>query len=479
MTFNSLTFIAFFILFYSIFLSLNSWTKKKILIVISGYIFYGWWNPIHLSLLISSTIFNFLIAKKISQCSFQPTRKKLLLLCISLNLLLICIFKYFNFFSYNFSLIFDTFGMKLDYFTINVLLPIGISFYTFEAISYVADVYTKKLSPAKTYLDFSLFMSFFPRLVAGPIVRASDFLPQTYQQRNITVEHINTGIKWIVLGFFFKIGVADNLSSSVDYVFTGSNSALPIEAWLGTIYFSIQIFGDFFGYTLIARGLAKLIGFDLIENFRYPYIATGLQDFWKRWHISLSTWLRDYLYISLGGSKHGKLLTYRNLLITMFLGGLWHGAAWTFIIWGVLHGLYLIVERILSGFIANNNRLRFLLSNNNVFVHISKILFTYILILISWTYFRAVDIEQAHALLSQMLNISSLYQEFNMPNKSLLKDGVWLFPAIVYFAWAFYKERYKNTYKFSMSTQMAALSLLAFITITCREASDAFIYFQF
>ena len=478
MNFNTLTFIIFFIIFYIFFLSLNSWKTKKILIVISGYIFYGWWNPLYLLLLLGSTIFNYLIAKSISLENKLRKRKRLLLIAITANLSLIGIFKYFDFFSSNFTKLLQVLGMQMDFFTLNVLLPIGISFYTFEAISYIVDVYNKKISPAKTYLDFSVFMSFFPRLVAGPIVRAADFLPQTYIERKISAEQIITAIKWIVLGFFFKIGVADNLSSSVDYVFTGADSALPIEIWLGTVYFSMQIFGDFFGYTLIARGLAKLIGFELIENFNYPYIASGPRDFWRRWHISLSTWLRDYLYISLGGNRNGSLKTYRNLLLTMLLGGLWHGAAWTFIIWGALHGIYLTSERLLTLIISNSKKFSKLLSNNNFFIHLSKILLTYILILISWVFFRSDNFGQASVLLMGMLDFSSL-SNFNMPNKSLLKDGIWLVPALIYFMWGLYKERVGKIIYIPPSIQMIFFALLAFLTITCREASDAFIYFQF
>jgi len=264
------------------------------------------------------------------------------------NLGILFTFKYFNFFANGFANLLSVFGFDMDPRIINVALPIGISFYTFQTMSYTIDIYQGKLRPTRNFMNFALFVSFFPQLVAGPIERARNLLPQVEKRRTISYDMVREGLWLILLGYFKKLVIADNMIPFTQSVFESPDTASGLEILIGIYAFAFQIYCDFSGYTDIARGLAKLLGFDLMLNFRFPYFATNPSDFWRRWHISLSTWLRDYLYIPLGGNRGGKWLTYRNLILTMVLGGLWHGAAWNFVAWGIFHGGILIVHRLLA-----------------------------------------------------------------------------------------------------------------------------------
>lgn len=476
MNFNTLTFLSFFASIYALYVIPSSWNHKKNLLLCASYLFYGWWNVYYLSLIILSTIIDYQCGKSIEKSVHLPRRKRMLAISVISNISILCIFKYFNFFSENAVLVLNTLGMEADYFTLNVLLPVGISFYTFQSMSYTIDIYRKEIKPVNSLRDFALFVGFFPQLVAGPIVRAKNFIPQLLSPRKITFDDIETGISWIIIGYFFKVGVADNLASSVDMVFSGTGHIHPLEAWLATTYFSFQIFGDFFGYTLIARGVAKLMGFDIPENFKQPYLARGFSDFWRRWHISLSSWLRDYLYIPLGGNKYGR--TYRNLMLTMLLGGLWHGASWVFITWGFIHGIYLIAERKIVVRLSSAGPFGQFMLGNSIVADLVKILFTYLLVLFSWAIFRSENLSQAISICSSMLNLYGLFP-IGMPNKQILKDGVWLIPVLLYHLWHFRNDRYNAKFRVPATLRMAGLAILAFVTITCREASDAFIYFQF
>jgi alginate O-acetyltransferase complex protein AlgI len=314
-----------------------------------------------------------------------------------------------------------------------------------------------------------LFITFFPHLVAGPIVRARDFLPQLEAPRRIEAQGVVRGIEWIVVGYFFKVGVADNLAASVDRVYSAPASASTTEAWLGTVYFAVQIFCDFAGYTMIARGLAKVIGFELTQNFDYPYLARGFSDFWRRWHISLSSWLRDYLYIPLGGSRGGTRATYRNLMITMLLGGLWHGAAWTFVAWGGLHGAYLVVEHALRAGRAEQ-------APRGLGRDLAAMAVTFVLVLVAWVFFRAQSVGDAAILLRSMFWPAAW--KLSVPAKAMLKQGVWLVPVAVYYGHEYLGQRGVRV-AFSPVRRGIALGVLAFLTLVCREVSDAFIYFQF
>ena len=344
MVFNSLHFVWFFIAVYALYRVLPHRAQNWLLLVASYY-FYAAWDWRFLGLLAASTVVDYTAARLLDGTS-SPRRRKLLL-CVSLgfNLTLLGFFKYFNFFSDSLHALLTTIGWRMDFVTLRVLLPVGISFYTFMTMSYVIDVYRKEISPTRNFVDFALFVAFFPHLVAGPILRASRLLPQIESPRRITREQVRDGLWLIAWGFFLKIFVADNLAPLANKVFEPGTQQAGADVWLGVYAFAFQIYGDFAGYSNIARGASKLMGIELIENFRFPYFVRSPQEFWRHWHISLSTWLRDYLYIPLGGSRGTSLKTYSNLLITMVLGGLWHGAAWTFVLWGIYQGLLLVVYR--------------------------------------------------------------------------------------------------------------------------------------
>ncbi|MBE3035450.1 MAG: MBOAT family protein [Actinobacteria bacterium] len=348
MVFNSLQFVWFFIVVYAAYRLLPHRAQNWLLLVASYY-FYAAWDWRFLGLLVASTLVDFTCGLLMGRSESRNRRRLLLCLSLGFNLTLLGFFKYFNFFADNLHTMFGVLGWQLDFVTLHVLLPIGISFYTFVTMSYVIDVYRREIPPTRDLLDFAVFVAYFPHLVAGPILRASRLLSQIDRPRQITGEQVRDGLWLIAWGFFQKIFVADNLAPLVNMVFDPGAHPTGVNVLLGTYAFAFQIYGDFAGYSNIARGTSKLMGIELIENFRFPYVVRTPQEFWRHWHISLSTWLRDYLYISLGGNRGSAARTRRNLLITMVLGGLWHGAAWTFVLWGFYHGLLLIVFRAAGG----------------------------------------------------------------------------------------------------------------------------------
>jgi alginate O-acetyltransferase complex protein AlgI len=344
MVFNSLHFVWFFILVYAAYRVLPHRAQNWLLLVASYY-FYASWDWRFLGLLIASTVVDFSCGLAIERSQSPRARRALLCASLGFNLTLLGFFKYFNFFTDNLQGIFGSLGWQLDSFTLRVLLPIGISFYTFVTMSYVIDIYRREMLATRNLLDFGVFVAYFPHLVAGPILRASRLLPQVATPRTVTRDQMRDGLWLIAWGFFQKIFVADNLAGVANLVFDPATHPTGVNVLLGTYAFAFQIYGDFAGYSNVARGTSKLMGIELLENFRFPYFVRSAQDFWRHWHISLSTWLRDYLYFPLGGSRGSDGRTRRNLLITMVLGGLWHGAAWTFVLWGVYHGLLLIAYR--------------------------------------------------------------------------------------------------------------------------------------
>jgi D-alanyl-lipoteichoic acid acyltransferase DltB (MBOAT superfamily) len=344
MVFNSLHFVWFFVVVYSLYRVLPHRAQNWLLLVASYY-FYAAWDWRFLGLLVASTLVDYTCGRALAASRKPATRRVLLCLSLGFNLTLLGFFKYFNFFADNLYAVFGALGWQLDFVTVRVLLPVGISFYTFVTMSYVIDVYRREITPTRNLLDFAVFVAYFPHLVAGPILRASRLLPQIATPRTVSREQIRDGLWLIAWGFFQKIFVADNLASLVNMVFDPAATPTGVNVLLGAYAFAFQIYGDFAGYSNIARGTSKLMGIELIENFRFPYFVRTPQEFWRHWHISLSTWLRDYLYIPLGGSRGSAARTNCNLLITMVLGGLWHGAAWTFVLWGAYHGMLLIAFR--------------------------------------------------------------------------------------------------------------------------------------
>jgi len=344
MVFNSLHFIWFFAVVYGLYRLLPHRPQNWLLLVASYY-FYAAWDWRFLGLLVASTLVDYSCALAIGRTSAPARRRTLLILSLCFNLTMLGFFKYFNFFADSLHTVFNGLGWQVDFVTLRVLLPVGISFYTFVTMSYVIDVYRREIPPTRDLLDFAVFVAFFPHLVAGPILRASTLLAQIDAPRRISRDQMRDGAWLIAWGYFQKVFVADNIAGLANGVFDPAAHPTGINVLLGVYAFAFQIYGDFAGYSNIARGTSKLMGIELIENFRFPYFVRTPQEFWRHWHISLSTWLRDYLYIPLGGNRGGESQTRRNLFLTMVLGGLWHGAAWTFVLWGVYQGVLLIGYR--------------------------------------------------------------------------------------------------------------------------------------
>lgn len=410
MLFNTLEFAIFFIIVFGLYLGCNHKWQNRLLLVAS-YIFYGSWNWRFLFLLFVSTVLDYYCGRKIYQTDDIRRRRFFLYLSIAGNLTILGFFKYFNFFIESFEQLFSLFGMTVHPHTLNIILPVGISFYTFQTMSYTLDIYKKQLSPTNKFLDFMLFVAFFPQLVAGPIERAKNLLPQISSPRNMTLDKFFEGCYLIFWGLFLKIFVADNLASLVDPIFEAGITYRGAKVLLAVYAFAFQIYADFDGYSTIARGLGKCMGFDIMLNFNLPYFATNPRDFWQRWHISLSSWFRDYLYIPLGGNRGGKFISSRNLLITMILAGLWHGAAWTFVVWGIYHGILLLVHRFLQPFF---NKIALLKNRiiKNILAFIS-VIFCFHLVCIGWLIFRANSITQAWVMFQSIfLNIQFTYVGF-------------------------------------------------------------------
>lgn len=323
------------------------------MLLIASYVFYGWWDYRFLSLLVFTTLFDYFCAQWIEK-EFRPPKRRLLLAAsMTINLGVLGVFKYFNFFAQSLQNAFAALGITLSFPILHVVLPLGISFYTFLSMSYTIDVYRRELKATHNPIDFMLYVAFFPHLVAGPIVRASVLLPQCQKRRQVVPAEVANGIWLILMGFVKKVVIADRLAQIVNWGFSkGTPTYIDANFWIVIYAFAFQIYGDFSGYSDIARGLAKLMGFELTENFRAPYLVTNPSDFWRNWHISLSTWLRDYLYIPLGGNREGRAKTYRNLITTMLLGGLWHGAGVAYVLWGFYHGALLACQKAWSDFVG-------------------------------------------------------------------------------------------------------------------------------
>lgn len=352
MVFNSITFLIFFIVFFFIYWGVNnkfSIAVRNLFIIISSYLFYGWWDWRFLSLIVFSTIIDFSIGYLLSVKKNLFYRKVLLITSIVVNLGFLAFFKYFNFFIDSLNHLLMNFSLHVNFTTLQIILPVGISFYTFQTLSYTIDVYKKRMEPTTDILSFFAFVSFFPQLVAGPIERASHLLKQFQVKKQFIYNHSIAGLRLVLWGFFKKIVIADNFGILSDSIFNHNSITSGVSVMAGALFFALQIYADFSGYSDIAIGISKMLGFDLMVNFRTPYFATSFSDFWNRWHISLSTWFRDYIYIPLGGNRKGKFKTQINLLTTFLLSGLWHGANVTFLIWGGLHGSALILEKKING----------------------------------------------------------------------------------------------------------------------------------
>src|SRR5271169_3117024 len=348
MIFNSLVFLVFFAVVLILHSMPFSWRVKKINLLIASYIFYAAWNPPFVILLWISTVVDWFAARGLAAAENPWKRRAWMMVSIFVSLGLLCYFKYGHFLLDNFAHMASMAGFKYSPPKSSIILPIGISFYTFATMSYTLDIYLRRSAPARNFLDYALFVTFFPHLVAGPIMRPTELVPQFETPRRANARQLCFGLGLMTLGLFNKVVLADTfLSGAAERIFDHAKAPGLLDAWTGTLAFSGQIFCDFAGYSTTAIGAALCLGFFMPDNFRFPYAAVGFSDFWRRWHITLSSWLRDYLYIPLGGNRHGARRTYIALMSTMLLGGLWHGANWTFVAWGGLHGLYLAVERAL------------------------------------------------------------------------------------------------------------------------------------
>lgn len=471
MLFNSLVFFFFLAIVLPTYYFLKTKNKQNVFLLIVSYIFYGYWDWAFCSLLLLSTIVDYFLGLKID--SEQHINKKRWLLIISLvvNLGILGVFKYFNFFIESFQLTANQLGFSFDYVHLNIILPVGISFYTFQTLSYSIDIYRGTLKPTKKFIDFALFVSFFPQLVAGPIEKARDLLPQISSPRKITKKNLNEGIILIVTGLFRKVLIGDVAGRYVDHIFADIAYYKSSELLFAIALFAIQIYADFSGYSKIARGTAKLLGFNLSINFKQPYLANNITDFWRRWHISLSSWLKEYLYFSLGGNKKGKIRTRTNLFITMLLGGLWHGAGANFIIWGGLHGLYLSIHKWFIYTYPNYQK------KQHVLFKIIDRLTTLFCIGFAWIFFRLPDFNTTSQFFKQLFNWQS--SDLTWP---LFKIASTLI--VVTFILDYFEEKNNNS-SFLLNSPIpmryGILSALFGITLLYIYQFEAlpFIYFQF
>jgi alginate O-acetyltransferase complex protein AlgI len=452
-----------------------SWTVKKIHLLLASYLFYAVWNPPFILLLIFSTVLDFWVGKKLAQETHATKRKWLLAASLIGNLGPLAYFKYGGFFLENFVAL--AHGMGLDYHPAapDIILPVGISFYTFQTMCYSLDMYRKKYAPEKSLLDFALFVTFFPQLVAGPIVRPDELIPQFKQAVKATATQFYQGLFLLTLGLFMKVVLADSLlAAPADDVFGAGKAIHPLDAWMGVLAFSGQIFFDFGGYSTCAIGIALCLGFTIRDNFLYPYAAIGFSDFWKRWHITLSTWLRDYLYIPLGGNRNGLTRTYINLMLTMLIGGLWHGASWTFVVWGGLHGLYLAIEK----WIQDKRSPITAPANSRVSFRFLYALLTFMLVNITWVFFRAQDFSSAWTMLQSMFfmgNASEVVLNYLAIGKvAVVTTGMLLVH------WWMRDKRVLEVAASRPWWQVGLVwSVMLILLILSQESTSSFIYFQF
>lgn len=495
MVFNSYTFIVFFAVMLLLHNLPLPWKVKKVNLLLASYIFYAAWNPPFILLLWLSTLVDYFVGRALYNQQNNYKRKLLLVISLIGNLGMLCFFKYGGFLLDNFVHLTTALGIDFHPAKPNIILPAGISFYTFTTLCYTVDMYKRKSEPVKSFLDFSLFVTFFPHLVAGPIVRPPQLVPQFETPRKANQRQLLQGLLLLTLGLFMKVVLADSmLAATADEVFDSKDALNTLDAWAGLLAFSAQIFFDFAGYSTCAIGVALCLGFVLPQNFLYPYAAIGFSDFWRRWHITLSAWLRDYLYIPMGGNRKGKIRTYINLMLTMLLGGLWHGANWTFVVWGALHGFYLWVEKmiqdmrskplnteaggtgILNVTVNGIAAPRFL--KKEKYSNFLLALLTFFLINVTWVFFRSPDFTSAWRMLASLFT--------HVPDgavllttMSMIKVGV-IVTGMVAFHWMM-----RNTNVLAVADKMQwwqlglVWSVLLVLLILSQESSSSFIYFQF
>lgn len=408
MLFNSLHFLIFFPVVTLVYFVIPEKVKNLWLLVVSYY-FYMCWQPTYALLILFSTVSTFLCSIAISKAKTQKLKKISLGLSVCINLFILFLFKYYNFFAENLVALFDNFGVKLAMPTFSLLLPVGISFYTFQALGYAVDVYRGTVEREKSLLKYALFVSFFPQLVAGPIERSAHLLPQFDSHSKFEYTRVKKGLVLMAWGFFKKLVIADGFATFVTIVYSAPHNYTGVQMIIATIMFTFQIYCDFSGYSDIARGCAAVLGFDLMRNFNKPYLSTSIKMFWERWHISLTSFFKSYVYIPLGGSRKGELRTYINIIIVFFVSGLWHGASWTFVIWGLLHAVYRIAEDLIHKYWKYPSKnIKYLAPIK----HCGKILLVFFLVSFTYIFFRANTMSDATYIVTHLFsNINMLFTE--------------------------------------------------------------------
>jgi alginate O-acetyltransferase complex protein AlgI len=460
--FDTPIYFLFLILVVSIYWRL-SWRRQNFFLLCASYFFYGWWDWRFLLLMIFSTVVDYFIAQTIADEESPSRRKTLLIISLCINFGLLGFFKYCNFFVGSFAAMLNTVGVhNVPLVFLKIILPPGISFYTFQEVAYVVDVYKGELKPSRSFVDYGLFITLFPHLIAGPIQRPSHLLPQVQRPRTFRERAFLDGCMLIISGLFRKAVIADNCANLANLAFDGRLGSNFFATFIGVYAFAWQIYGDFSGYSDMARGAAQLLGFHFMLNFRQPYFAGNLQDFWRRWHISLSTWLRDYLYIPLGGNRKGPARTYFNLMVTMLLGGLWHGANWTFVIWGGIHGAWLSVER-------------FFWPKGQNYSWFSRLV-TLVIVGITWIFFRAKSLGEA---LRMLRNCASLHWEHQYGPELLFLAAVSGLMILLDYRLEVSGEEYVFEKARLAAPIAAATAMAVLIVVFAASETSAFIYFQF
>lgn len=475
MAFNSFAFAVFLPVVVGLYWLLYRRTRwQNWLLLVASYVFYGWWDWRFLSLLAISTVVDHLVASRIHTISgtdadSERRRRRWLVLSVVTNLGILGFFKYFNFFAGSMQALLASVGVEADPFYLNVILPVGISFYTFQTLSYTVDVYRREMPPARSFWDFALYVAFFPQLVAGPIERAVALVPQIEQPRRFDRLQFTDGLHLIFWGLFKKVYVADNLAPVVNSTF-GDPTASGWQVLVGIYAFAFQIYCDFSGYSDIARGCAKAMGFELMHNFRFPYVSKNPSEFWRRWHISLSTWLRDYLYIPLGGNRGSALLTYRNLGLTMLLGGLWHGATWLFVLWGAYQGLLLIAHRLYTE--SRGERP----ASDGLASRLVRVVVMFQFVCLGWLIFRGESLSQIGSMLGRLLTWSGTVDwSAGMP---LLTFAGPLLLVEAVLGWSRREALYHLTWLPS-GLRAVGYGALFYLFAFHGASSQSFIYFQF
>lgn len=479
MLFNSIDFAVFLPLVFFVywFVANKSLRLQNYVLLIASYIFYGWWDWRFLTLIVFSTLVDFLVGVRLSIEKNQTKRRILFWTSIVVNLGFLGFFKYYNFFLENFIIGFSFFGMDINPSSLNIILPVGISFYTFQTLSYSIDVYKRRLEATKDFIAFSAFVTFFPQLVAGPIERATNLLPQFYKKRRFVYTEAVDGMRQILWGLFKKIVVADNCAQYSNEIFNNSAEYSGATLILGAIFFAFQIYGDFSGYSDIAIGTSRLFGFNLLKNFAFPYFSRDIAEFWRRWHISLSTWFRDYLYVPLGGSRGGTWMTVRNTFVIFVVSGFWHGANWTFIAWGALNAIYFLPVLLLN----RNRRNLDTVANGKLIPSVKEffsMIFTFGLTVVAWVFFRAETIQHAMSYLSGMFSYDSHMRDHNNYSVPIL-----LMTFFILIEWLGRENQYaiaKFGFKKGRLFRWAFYAFLIFlIGMFMKTEETPFIYFQF